>query len=91
MWKDVSNKVFAKPEVIEMMENIKLIRELKEENAKLRAALEFYASIDNWHMSSHNESLEVCNSDRRTVQIGSPDDEITVGGRRAYRALKGQE
>ena len=61
------------------------VKNLLEENARYREALEFYADEQNWFWDGTDNS-EICSSDWDKDSEG-----LTFGGRRAREALKGEE
>lgn len=71
------------------------IRQLEQENARLREALEFYADIDSWHHMT-TESIKYYVVDISDIGEGEFDngngvDDCGVGGKRARQTLKGKE
>jgi len=62
------------------------IERLKSENARLREALEFYASTSSWR-GENGEDFKILFED-----VSLPNNSSSyVGGRRAREALKGKE
>jgi hypothetical protein len=73
-----------------------LTSELQAENARLKEALEFYADLENWYISSENQNLEICNQDGEYIDNTNgaliplqAHAILYFGGCRARKALKG--
>ena len=66
-----------------------LIKDLREENARYREALEFYANQNSW-IGYHRDCTSILKDD---VKAKAKEDgfDIIIGGRRAREALKGGE
>jgi hypothetical protein len=70
-----------------LAENKREIDQLKEENARLKKALKFYASDDSWSWANNHGNIHIiCDTDWITGKYGFP-----IAGRRAREALKGGE
>lgn len=75
----------------DLIEVEKELEALKQEDAKLREALEFYADIDSWHHLT-TESIKYHKIDPSDIGDGDflkgETDDSGVGGKRAREALK---
>jgi hypothetical protein len=81
MWKDISNKVFDKPEVIEIMKHtthhdgcdcvMNKIKKLESENARLKEALEMAETyVSSYEFNNEEEYTFIMNQIREALKGG---------------------